>query len=159
MAVVSDDHADESYNVTNLTTGDDDDDADQAVSIRLFRSEEINEHNNNSNSGSTSDESSSFWAVIDGFVVDASDFINKHPGGRKKILSTNDVATGYTQTQPFEFSFSKGHNAHFPGTAKIFREGIEKYLNGGSPVIEFPGEYKNEVGGKLVVLGRLQQQR
>ena len=149
MAVVSDDHADESYNVANLIGPSASSSAEENSSVRFFLPEEVEQHNSKNGL-------SSFWAVIDGFVVDATDFISKHPGGRKKVLQTNDASTGDSGA-PFDFSFSKGRNAHFPDTARIFRDGVETFLKDGSPVIEYPGEYKNQKGGKLILLGRLKR--
>lgn len=166
MAVVSNDHADESYNMEDynipsskcLTSKKDETQRDNILSgIRIFSSEEIESHNRSEQSSPTS---SSFWACIDGFVVDASDFLQKHPGGKKKILQTNDPNTGYKRGVPFSFSFSKGRNAHFPDTARIFQDGVKKFLesNGDSDrnEIVFPSEYRNGAGGgKLILLGRL----
>ena len=151
MAVVSDDHADESYCVDNYLTSS----AEAASSkpeVRWFSQEEVNEHNVEiSNEG---DAMSSYWACIDGFVVESIDFLQKHPGGKKKLLQTNDPSTGDT-SRPFAFSFSRGRNAHFPETAKIFHDGIARFLKGESTEIIFPATFKKQEGGKLVVLGRL----
>ena len=43
----------------------------------------------------------SFWAVIDGFVVDASEFVDKHPGGLRKLLSADSPAAGATLGSTF----------------------------------------------------------
>ena len=77
-----------------------------------------------------SGEGTGFWAVIDSFVVDCSEFVDTHPGGLRKLLSADSPATGATG-QPFGFSFSRGRNAHFPDTGKRFREGVKRYLSGG----------------------------
>lgn len=153
MAVVSDDHADESYNVENHLPSADTTSSAAKPQIRWFSQEEVNRHNRESING---DKTSSFWACIDGFVVEAIDFLDKHPGGKRKILITNDPSTGDTG-HPFAFSFSRGRNAHFPGTARTFKEGIEKFLDGESTDIVFPGEYRKQIGGKLVVLGKLKK--
>ena len=155
MAVVSDDHADERFNVEAYQLS-----SSSQPTLRLFSPDEVEEHNNNSNSSNNSNNNSnnrSFWACIDGFVVDATDFVRKHPGGKKKLLATNDATTG-DRGIPYDFSFSRGKNAHFPATAKIFKDGIQRFLNGGSPEICFPAVYKGEdKGGTLIVLGRLQR--
>ena len=143
MAVVSDDHADETLNVEQCLQ------QESSPTIRWFSPEEVNDHNQEQRNG---DDILSYWACIDGFVVDATDFIQKHPGGRKKMLSTNDAATGDTG-RPFAFSFSRGRNAHFPGTARIFKDGISQFLSGTSNEIFFPETYRG--GSKLVVLGKL----
>ena len=44
------------------------------------------------------------WGVVDGYVVDLTGFVDKHPGGSDKILSI---------TTQKGFSFSSGPNAHF----------------------------------------------
>ena len=144
MAVVSDDHADESYHAENCLASNGE--------IRWFSPEEIHEHNQENSS--ENNEIASYWACVDGFVVDATDFIKKHPGGRKKLLATNDVSTG-DRGIPFDFSFSRGRNAHFSGTARVFKDGIEEYLKGSSNEITFPGQYRGSTGGKLIVLGKL----
>ena len=82
---------------------------------------EVEQHN---------EQDGSFWAVIDGYVVDATDFSATHPGGSTKLLSANEPETGATG-RAFGFSFSRGYNAHFPATATRFRDGVERYLNGG----------------------------
>ena len=71
-----------------------------------------------------------FLAVIDGLVVDATDFVSKHPGGLKKILSANAAGSGATG-RAFGFSLSSGRNAHFPETGRIFREAARAYEAGG----------------------------
>ena len=154
MAVVSDDHADESYNVENHLPTIDNTSSSAEPEFRWFSQEEVSRHNQEChNSG---DDITSFWACIDGFVVEAIDFLEKHPGGKRKVLATNDPSTGDTG-HPFAFSFSRGRNAHFPETAKIFKEGIEKFLSGESTEIVFPGTYRKQPGGKLVVLGKLKR--
>lgn len=81
---------------------------------------------------SASDPEPPFLAVIDGYVVEANEFLKKsvHPGGVRKILSANEAQTGTTGTMEFDFSFSSGRNAHFPRTAKTFRDGVKRYLQG-----------------------------
>ena len=88
---------------------------------RMISGAEVKQHDGKSGN--------SFWAVVDGFVVDASDFVEKHPGGKYKILSTNSAEAGAT-SEEFSFSFTRGPNAHFPQTGRQFREGTERYLNG-----------------------------
>ena len=131
-AVVSSDHADESANVQHLA---------KREKLRLISPAEVRQHSGR--------DGCDFWAVIDGFVVDASEFVDTHPGGLKKLLSTDSSETGATG-KPFGFSFSRGKNAHFPDTGKRFRAGVERYLSGGSPEVAFPPL------GKIVILGRLQ---
>ena len=142
MAVVSADHADGSCCVEHLTvpTG-------RPAAPRLIPPDEVKQH---------SGRDSSFWAVIDGFVVDASEFVDAHPGGLRKLLSADNPATGATG-RPFGFSFSRGQNAHFPDTGRRFREGVERYLRGGGdqPALP-PSEVAFPPYGKVVILGRLQ---
>ena len=84
-----------------------------------------------------------------GWVVDASEFLTNHPGGLRKLLSTDKAKTGATG-KPFGFSFSRGRNAHFPDTGKRFREGVERYLKSKKPTdVLFPPH------GKIVILGQL----
>ena len=144
MARVSSDHADESLCVEKL--------APNAAAAsggrgpRLISPDEVHQHNGQ--------EGSSFWAVIDGFVVDASDFLDSHPGGLRKLLSADEKATGATG-EPFGFSFSRGRNAHFPDTGRQFQAGVKHYLSGAAGD-EFlpPGEVEFPTG-KIIILGRL----
>ena len=140
MARVSDDHADESMNVEHLAVAGPVD-GQPALGPRMISPDEVKHHGGRDGSG--------FWAVIDSFVVDASEFVDTHPGGLRKLLSADSSAAGATG-RPFGFSFSRGKNAHFPDTGKRFRAGVERYLSGGSPEVAFPPY------GKVVILGRLQ---
>ena len=90
---------------------------------RLISADEIKQHNGRNGE--------SFWAVVDGFVVDATEFVadGGHPGGLKKLLSTDAAGTGATG-KPFGFSFSRGRNAHFPQTGQRFQEGAKRFLSG-----------------------------
>ena len=88
---------------------------------RIISPEEIEQHN-------SANGKKSFWAVIDGYVVDATAFLDTHPGGLKKLLSANSANIGATGHK-FGFSFSKGRNAHFGHTARRFENGIQKFLN------------------------------
>ena len=141
-AVVSDDHAGEATNVAHLALS--------ARGPRLIAPEEVQQHNGQGGA--------SFWAVIDGFVVEASEMLKTHPGGLRKLLSTDQPATGAT-SKAFGFSFSRGRNAHFPDTGKRFSAGVKKYL-GGTPTGDDPFLPPVEVDfpphGKIVVLGKLQ---
>ena len=96
----------------------------------------------------------SFWAVIDGFVVDATDFVDSHPGGLRKLLSTDSAASGATG-KPFGFSFSRGKNAHFPATGQRFSEGAKRYLSGPTDGFLPPTDVTFEGHGKVVILGKL----
>ena len=115
MAVISSDHADESLCAESFAS------RSLATKARLISAGEI-EQNNEGAGGA------SFWAVVDGFVCDVSQFLDTHPGGLRKLLSTNTGATD----KPYGFSFSRGRNAHFPNTGKAFRDGVETFLRGDS---------------------------
>ena len=98
-----------------------------------------------------------FWAVVDGFVVDATEFIDRHPGGLRKLLSANSASAGATG-HSFGFSFSRGRNAHFPDTGQRFQNGVRKYLDGASshgdeflPSVKVPFQDF----GSLTILGKL----
>ena len=86
--------------------------------------------------------------AVDGFVVDATAFVGSHPGGLKKLLSSDAAATGATGRE-FGFSFSRGRNAHFPDTGRRFAAGVKRYLAGGGAEVELPPH------GTLIILGRL----
>ena len=59
-----------------------------ADGLRLFSSAEIKRNDGR--------DGRAFWAVVDGFVVDATAFVDSHPGGLRKLLSTDDANTGAT---------------------------------------------------------------
>ena len=130
-AVVSSDHADESLNQSSSA----------AEAHRCIRPEEIEQHRSKD----------SFWCVVDGFVVDATAFIDTHPGGLRKLMSTDDAGIGAGPDR-FSFSFSRGRNAHFPDTGRRFADGVQRYLRDGHATkIKFPPH------GALVILGRLDE--
>ncbi|KAH8061857.1 hypothetical protein JL722_3814 [Aureococcus anophagefferens] len=89
MAVVSDDHAQAHLCVENVG----------ADGLRLFSPAEIKRNDGR--------DGRAFWAVVDGFVVDATAFVDSHPGGLKKLLSTDDANTGATG-KAFGFHSPKG---------------------------------------------------
>ena len=166
-AVISDDHGDESLNVEHMaraspTHPDGGGRPRAAPGPRPISAEEVQRHNGRDGG------SESFWAVIDGFVVDASAFVDAHPGGLRKLLSTDSPAAG-ASGKPFGFSFSRGRNAHFPGTGKRFRDGVERYLRGDGVVggggrddephdepFLPPAEVAFPPYGQVLVLGRLE---
>ena len=146
MAVVSEDHAGACTDTSQLL--------EQACELglsarpRLISPAEVERHNG---------VNYSMWAVVDGFVVDASSFLDSHPGGLAKLLSTNEGAVGATG-RPYSFSFSRGKNAHFPETGRRFSDGVKSFLSPSgtdhgdvlSPVeVVFP-EY-----GSITILGKL----
>ena len=89
--------------------------------------------------------------VVDGFVVDATAFVDTHPGGLRKLMSTDDAGIGAGPDR-FSFSFSRGRNAHFPDTGRRFADGVQRYLRDGHATkIKFPPH------GTLVILGRLDE--
>ena len=144
MARVSSDHADESLCAETLPAQADG--KRPARGPRLFSREEVLQHNS---------QDGSFWAVVDGFVVDASEFVDNHPGGLKKLLSTNNAATGATG-EPFGFSFSRGRNAHFPDTGKQFQTSVKQYLGSASDEPVLPPFEVPFAKYKIVILGRLE---
>lgn len=99
-AVVSDDHAGPSLHTAALLQ------STSPSPVHLFSIVEVKE-----NDGSHANKP--FYCVIDGMVVDATSFVNAHPGGLKKILSTDDASVGATG-KAFGFSFSKGPECTFP---------------------------------------------
>ena len=130
-AVVSSDHADESLNQSSSA----------AEAHRCIRPEEVEQHRSKD----------SFWCVVDGFVVDATAFVDTHPGGLRKLMSTDDAGVG-AGPDAFSFSFSRGRNAHFPDTGRRFADGVQRYLRDGHATkIKFPPH------GNLIILGRLDE--
>lgn len=138
MAVVSADHAHESLSVEHLSVPTAKADGSQSSAISP---DEVRQHNGR--------DGASFWAVVDGFVVDASEFVDTHPGGLRKLLSADHAGTGATGKE-FGFSFSRGRNAHFPQTGQRFHDGVKRFLKGGSSEVDFAPH------GKIVILGRLE---
>ena len=129
--------------------------------LRYFTMEEVQQHNIlHKHYDGSSTSVTSFWCCIDDFVVDATDYLKTrvHPGGQTKVLQTNEAKIGI-DNKPMSFSFSKGKNAHFPETAKIFQDGVNAFLNGGTNEIVFPQVFKKNGdvghGGKIYILGRL----
>ena len=119
------------------------------ASPRLISAEEVDQHN---------DAKVGFWAVIDGYVVDATAFLDAHPGGLKKLLSADSAAAGATGSR-YGFSFSKGRNSHFGHTARRFQEGIKKYLNqkiDGSDLAPY-GSIFSKTRTKISILGKLKR--
>ena len=94
----------------------------------------------------------SLWTVIDGYVVDATEFAKNHPGGLRKILATDEKQTGWTGEE-FGFSLTQGQNAHFPKTGRIFEEGVRRFdmLQENVKV-----NFGNDVGSTIIILGKLQ---
>mmetsp|Transcript_26058 Transcript_26058/g.60853 ORF Transcript_26058/g.60853 Transcript_26058/m.60853 type:complete len:148 (-) Transcript_26058:174-617(-) len=146
MAVVSDDHSHESLCAQSLAALPA---TQHHAAPRLISPEEVKQHNGRGGVD--------FWAVVDGYVVDASAFVDSHPGGLRKLLSTDSPGVGATG-KPFGFSFSRGRNAHFPDTGKRFHDGVLRFLSGVPsdgehflpPIdVSFPSH------GKIVILGRL----
>jgi hypothetical protein len=94
------------------------------------------------------------WAVIDGFVVDASGFASQHPGGTQKLLSANYPETGATGRN-FGFSFSKGRNGHFPHTGATFEQACTNFLSqkGCEGGVLAPHTFEFREGGSVTILG------
>lgn len=63
----------------------------------MITAEEVKEHNGEGEDGS-------FWCCVDGFVVDATSFLDSHPGGLRKLLSSDSAEVGHTG-QPFGFRY------------------------------------------------------
>ena len=147
MAVVSDDHADPGLAAEMLPAGPGAG-GSTAGRPREYRMEEVGEHDGH--------EGRAFFAVVDGFVVDATAFLDSHPGGLRKLLSANSPDSGHTG-RAFGFSFARGRNAHFPGTGRRFRDGVQRYLTGaaGADGLLPPAAIKFESYGSIVILGRL----
>lgn len=151
MAVVSDDHADPSLAVEQssaLSSGVGV--SDTPGQVREILMEEV--------SACDGRNGQAFYAVIDGWVVDASSFIDSHPGGLKKLLSANSAGTGWSG-EPFGFSFARGRNAHFPSTGRDFRDGVQSYLEGAAGADGFlvPATINFKSYGSIKILGRLQK--
>jgi hypothetical protein len=137
MAVISDDHAHESMCMEASTILSSSSSSSSCLLVirgkpRPISPEDILENNNGpaaSPPGGGGRPSSSFWAVVDGWVIDATEFVDSHPGGLKKLMSTDAEEVGSTG-MTHGFSFSRGKNAHFPDTGRRFGEGVVKYLRG-----------------------------
>jgi hypothetical protein len=148
---IADDHADESTCVERMSAAEQG--GGKTLKPRTISADEIGQHNSKE----------SFWAVIDGFVVDATDFVETHPGGLRKLLSADSAAAG-ASGQSFGFSFSRGRNAHFPRTAKLFKAGVQQFLRGGGSDASDDRGHLPPVAvefapyGRVVVLGCLKAQ-
>ena len=147
MAVVSSDHADESLCAEYLLSAPALPASVAGPGPRQISPEEVRQHDGQ--------EGRQFWGVVDGFVVDATEFLNTHPGGIKKLLSVDSAAAG-ASGRPFSFSFSRGRNAHFPETGKKFQDGVKQFLNGsGGKQVLLPVDVTFAQYGKITILGRL----
>jgi hypothetical protein len=135
----------------------------QATTPRLITAEEI--HENNKGQNTTMGVTKQFWTVIDGWVVDATELVTRHPGGRRKLLSTNSASEGVTG-QDFGVSLGRGKNAHSYDTVHRFQDGVQQYLKGarsgsnlhnGNPSENLlpPGTVNLPPHGTLWILGRL----
>ena len=111
---MSDDHAHERFCAEGLSLP-------ASASPRVITHDEVRQHNGRGGEN--------FWAVVDGYVVDATDMVNSHLGGLKKLLTTDAPGVG-ASGKAFGFSFTRGRNAHFPETGKSFHEGVQRFLNG-----------------------------
>ena len=70
----------------------------------------------------------------------------------RKLLSANAASAGWTG-KAFGFSLSRGANAHFGGTGRLFEEGVKKFVRLGqmqSVDVVFPS-----VDGKITIIGKL----
>ena len=105
---------------------------------------------------------SAYWAVVDGYVVDATSFLDSHPGGLRKLLSADTPAAGATGGE-FGFSLSRGRNAHFGTTGQQFQAGVRAFRAGKGERGDDehdddflpPCECQFGSHGKVVILGRL----
>mmetsp|Transcript_49899 Transcript_49899/g.160352 ORF Transcript_49899/g.160352 Transcript_49899/m.160352 type:complete len:544 (+) Transcript_49899:105-1736(+) len=70
------------------TWGDDKEQDATRISLQQYSMEEVQSHN----------DEQSCWVVIDGFVVDATLFLNKHPGGASRIsnMAGKDATDAFT---------------------------------------------------------------
>lgn len=91
------------------------------------------------------------WTVIDGYVVDCTEFAKFHPGGLRKIRETDEKQTGWTGEE-FGFSLTRGSNAHFPKTGRVFEEGIRKFDKLQRQV---EVDFGSSDGGAITILGKL----
>ena len=150
MAVVSTDHAAESLSAAGL----------EPLGPRMPRIITPAELKRNNEGVRANPRGVAFWAVVDGWVVDASAFVDAHPGGLKKLLSTDEASIGATGKQ-YGFSFSRGRNAHFPKTGQSFSAGVKRYLSGGGVEGSCDGPFlppcavQFETYGSIVILGKL----
>lgn len=91
------------------------------------------------------------WTVIDGYVVDCTEFAKFHPGGLRKIRETDEKQTGWTGEE-FGFSLTRGSNAHFPKTGRVFEEGMRKFDKLQRQV---EVDFGRGGGGAITILGKL----
>lgn len=91
------------------------------------------------------------WTVIDGYVVDCTEFAKFHPGGLRNIRETDEKQTGWTGEE-FGFSLTRGSNAHFPKTGRVFEEGMRKFDKLQRQV---EVDFGSSDGGAITILGKL----
>eukprot|EP00574_Skeletonema_japonicum_P012607 CAMPEP_0201736812 /NCGR_PEP_ID=MMETSP0593-20130828/40657_1 /ASSEMBLY_ACC=CAM_ASM_000672 /TAXON_ID=267983 /ORGANISM="Skeletonema japonicum, Strain CCMP2506" /LENGTH=250 /DNA_ID=CAMNT_0048230653 /DNA_START=71 /DNA_END=823 /DNA_ORIENTATION=+ len=96
-------------------------------------------------------ENRPMWSVIDGYVVDCTEFAKFHPGGLRKIRDTDEKQTGWTGEE-FGFSLTRGSNAHFPKTGRVFEDGMKKFDKLQRQV---EVDFGSSDGGAITILGKL----
>jgi hypothetical protein len=70
------------------------------------------------------------WVVADGFVVDISSFVQRHPGGAKTIREACATSAGSSSSSSSSFSFS----SHFRHTQLHFQRACLRGEEEGFPV-------------------------
>ena len=111
---------------------------------RLFSADELHRHNDEAEHN----EGQGFMVVADGFVVDVGRYLKDHPGGRAKILMANTTGAGASSVREFDFSFSRGRNAHFGRTANAFAKACDEFMSQPVPEKERPSHGVERSGGE-----------
>ncbi|CAE7453147.1 CYB2 [Symbiodinium sp. CCMP2456] len=93
-----------------------------------FTMEEVARHNSQSD----------IWGVVDGYVLDLTNFVKDHPGGEKIFQITHEK----------RFSFAHGPNAHFGATSAAFAAACRDFESKGRPEgFEFAFQNSRKNGG------------
>ena len=88
------------------------------------------------------DQDGDYWVVIAGYVLDISNFLDRHPSGAQKI---------HQKRQKLGVDISPNFLDHFPHTVKAFREACSKFDQAQEPVAFLFKEVEIEV----VILGKV----
>ena len=88
------------------------------------------------------DKDGDFWVVINGYVVDISNFLDRHPAGAQKIRQ---------KRKALGVDISPNFLDHFSHTVKTFREACSTFDRAQEPVAFRFREVETEV----VILGKV----
>ena len=103
--------------------------------VRMIRKEECERHNDV--------HGADFWVVMEGYVLDLSQFVKHHPAGARKIQNKrNELGVDIT----------RNFMDHFGRTVQTFRTAARS-LSDETPIVTFQFQERQDVN--VTILGRL----